>query len=380
MVRKKAVKRTTTALQERVKELTCLLRMADIAGKPGISMEAILQQTTGLLVSAWQYPEVASARVVLDGQTYAAAGFRESPDGQRSDVLVRGVKRGFVEVIYVEPRPERDEGPFLREERNLIDAVAQQVGLIVERKQAELDRAQLQNQLQHADRLATIGFLAAGVAHELNEPLGNILGFAQLARKCPSLPESAGRDLARIETASLHARDIIRKLLGFARRISPEKALVSINDVVREALEFVEMRCVQAGIEIEYALDEALPLVSADAAQLNQVVVNLAVNALQAMPEGGTLRVRTGTEDGRVCLDVEDSGIGMSADVLERGFVPFFTTKDVEQGTGLGLPVVHGIVTSHQGTIQVFSEAGRGTRIEIRLPVATAPDQTEESH
>ena len=108
MVHKKAVKRTTTALQERVKELTCLLRMADIAGKPGISMEAILQQTTGLLVSAWQYPEVASARVVLDGQTYAAAGFRESPDGQRSDVLVRGVKRGFVEVIYVEPRPERD--------------------------------------------------------------------------------------------------------------------------------------------------------------------------------------------------------------------------------------------------------------------------------
>ena len=371
--------RTATALQERVKELTCLLRMAEIAGKPGISMEAILQQTIALLVAAWQYPEIASARIVLDGQVHAASGFREGGHSQRSDVVVQGVTRGFVEVVYLEPRPARDEGPFLREERNLIDAVAQQVGLIVERKQAELDRAELQSQLRHADRLATIGFLAAGLAHELNEPLGNILGFAQLARKCPELPESADRDLVMIETASLHAREIIRKLLGFARQVPPEKALVNINQVVREGLLFVEARCAKSGIEVEYDLDPALPLISADAAQVNQVLVNLAVNALQAMPDGGKLRVQTETGQDHVCLVVEDSGAGMSPDVLERVFVPFFTTKNVEQGTGLGLPVALGIVTSHEGTIHVHSEAGAGTRVEIRLPMARATGQAEES-
>jgi signal transduction histidine kinase len=351
--------------------------MAQIAGSPGISVEEILQETVALLMPAWQYPEITSARIVLDGRAYAAAGFRESPDSQRADIVVEGVPRGLVEVVYLETRPERDEGPFLREERNLIDAIAQQVALIVERKQAELDRARLANQLRHADRLATIGLLAAGVAHELNEPLGNILGFAQLAKKCPGLPGPAKQDLEKIEAASLHAREVIRKLLMFARQMPPEKALVNINRVVEEGLFFFEARCAKAGIEIEYVLDPALPLIFADPAQINQVLVNLVVNALQAMPDGGKLRVQTETGTNQVCLRVEDSGAGMSPDVLQQIFVPFFTTKDVGQGTGLGLPVVHGIVTSHEGTIQVHSAAGRGTRVEIRLPVAPAKGTKE---
>jgi signal transduction histidine kinase len=352
---------------------------AEIAGKPDISIEAILRQTIALLMPAWQYPEIASARIVLDGQVYAAPGFRQTAYAQRADIVVQDVNRGFVEVVYLEERPELDEGPFLKEERNLINAVAQQMALVVERKQAELDRARLENQLRHADRLATIGLLAAGVAHELNEPLGNVLGFAQLAKKCPGLPNPVKHDLERIEGASLHAREIIKKLLMFARQMPPEKALVNINRVVEEGLFFFEARCAKAGIEVEYALDPSLPLVPADPAQVNQVVVNLVVNALQAMPEGGTLRVQTVNEKDHVCLSVEDSGAGMSPDVLQQVFVPFFTTKDVGQGTGLGLPVVHGIVTSHGGTIHVQSEAGRGTRVEIRLPVPPATNRTEES-
>ncbi|HPO13571.1 MAG TPA: ATP-binding protein [Candidatus Hydrogenedentes bacterium] len=369
----------TTALQERIKELSCLLHMAEIAGTPGISLEDILQQTVSLLISAWQYPEITTARIVLDGQNYAAAGFRETRYIQRADIVVHRVKRGFAEVVYLKKKPELDEGPFLREERNLINAVAQQVGLIAERKQAEQERALLQSQLRHADRLATIGFLAAGVAHELNEPLGNILGFAQLARKCPALPEAANQDLKKIETASLHAREVIRKLLMFARQMPPEKTLVDINQVVHEGLYFIEARCAKAGIEVEYALDSALPLIFADASQINQVLVNLVVNALQAMPEGGKLLIQTETGKDHICLNVEDTGPGMSPDVLQRVFVPFFTTKDVGQGTGLGLPVVHGIVTSHEGTILIRSEVGKGTRFEIRLPVAPSTETVEEN-
>ncbi|HOZ45508.1 MAG TPA: ATP-binding protein [Candidatus Hydrogenedentes bacterium] len=363
-------RRLTSALEERVKELTCLLRMAEIAGKPGISINDILQQTVALLIPAWQYPEIASARIVLDGYAHAAPGFRLTPYAQRADVIAQGVRRGFVEVVYLEERPDLDEGPFLREERNLINAIAQQMALIVERKQAELDRTRLESQLRHADRLATIGLLAAGVAHELNEPLGNVLGFAQLAQKCPGLPDAAHRDLTKIETASLHAREIIRKLLMFARQMPPEKTMVDINRIVREALSLTEARCAAIGVDTECVLDSSLPRIPADPAQINQVIVNLVVNALQAMPNGGALRVGTEAGEGCVVLHIEDSGTGMSPEVLRQVFVPFFTTKEVGQGTGLGLPVVHGIVTSHEATIQVESEEGVGTRVEIRLPMA----------
>lgn len=360
---------TVAALKERVKELTCLLRMADIAGEPGISIEEILRRIVTLLIPAWQYSDIATARIVLDNQAYALPNFKEGVSRQRAAVNVQGKERGFVEVHYLEQTPEADEGAFLREERSLIEAVARQAGAIIERKEAELARVELQQQLLHADRLATIGFLAAGVAHELNEPLGNILGFAELAGKCSGVPKGVLRDLKQIETAALHAREIIKKLLVFSRQMPLYKSGVDLNQVVREGMFFLEARCTKSDIEVKYALSDELPLVSADAAQLNQVLVNLAVNALQAMPDGGRLLIETLSDSEHVCLAVEDTGSGMSPEVQRRVFVPFFTTKDVGQGTGLGLPVVHGIITSHNGSIDVQSEVGRGTRIEIRLPV-----------
>jgi signal transduction histidine kinase len=124
-----------------------------------------------------------------------------------------------------------------------------------------------------------------------------------------------------------------------------------------------------------------MPEITADAGQLTQVVVNLVVNSIQAMPEGGKLNVRTDVQDQYVVCIVEDTGVGMTEDVLDRLFVPFFTTKEVNQGTGLGLPVVHGIVTSHGGTIEVKSKPGKGTKFTIRLPIepGTIQENREES-
>ena len=360
---------TEAALRERVKELTCLYGIAQIAARPGLSLEAILRGIVDLLPAAWQYPEITFARIVLDGRSYSTPGFLDHGQKQSADIFVSGTQRGFVEVIYGEEKPELDEGPFLKEERNLINAIAGQVALIIERKQAEEERSQLQDQLRHADRLATIGLLAAGVAHELNEPLGNILGFAQLAKKCQGLPQSAKQDLEKIESASLHAREVIKKLLVFARQMPPEKTYVDLRQVVEETLDFFQGRCAEVGIEVECSLPPELPQIKADPAQLNQVLANLIVNAFQAMPDGGKLTIQARACDQNVFLVVEDTGAGMSKEVLKRIFVPFFTTKDIGQGTGLGLPVVHGIVTSHGGAINVKSKVGRGTRFEIRLPV-----------
>jgi signal transduction histidine kinase len=225
--------------------------------------------------------------------------------------------------------------------------------------------------------LATIGQLAAGVAHELNEPLGNILGFAQLAKKCPGLPNQAEQDIGKILSASLNAREVIKKMLVFARQIPPQKKEVHLNQVVEEGLSFLESRCAREGIEMVRSLHPDLPEISADPVQLNQVLVNLVLNALQAMPTGGRLTVKTQMGRDHISLIVEDTGIGMSKKVMKQIFTPFFTTKDVGQGTGLGLPVVHGIITSHGGSIQVESKVGGGTRFEIQLPVEELSENEE---
>ncbi|MFQ5821859.1 MAG: ATP-binding protein [Candidatus Heimdallarchaeota archaeon] len=357
------------SLRERVKELTCLYGIAKVAEQPGRSLEEILQGTVELLPPSWLYPEIASARIIFDDASYSTPGFQSGRHKQTADIVVSGKKRGAVEVTYREDKLELDEGPFLKEERNLIDEVSRQVALIIERKQSEEEKAKLEVQLRHADRLATIGQLAAGVAHELNEPLSNILGFAQLAKKCAGLPKQTEQDIDKIVSASLYAREVIKKLLIFSRQSPSRKTKVNLNQVVEEGLYFLEARCAKEGIEVVRSLSPNLPEMTADPSQLKQVLVNLVVNSIQAMPEGGKLTIKTFASQDHVSLVLEDNGIGMDEEIKKQIFIPFFTTKDVDQGTGLGLPVVHGIVTSHGGSIEVESKIGHGTRFEIRLPV-----------
>ncbi len=371
--------RVQAALQERIKELTCLTHIAQVMENPQPSLDAVFQSVVDALPPAWQYPDLASARIVLDNRCYQAPDYRESRFRQAADLIVNGKLRGSVEVVYNGEKPELYEGPFLKEERRLIDTIARQVALFVEQRETEEEKDRLQEQLRHADRLATIGKLAAGLAHELNEPLGSILGFAQLAKKCAGLPSQVEQDLDRIVSASLHAREVIKKLMLFARQMPPRRTRLDLNRVVREGLYLFEARCARQKIELTLSLGTDLPEVHADATQLTQVLTNLVVNAIQAMPGGGRLAVETRADAEAVILQIEDTGEGMSPEVKKQIFTPFFTTKEVDHGTGLGLAVVHGIVTAHQGTIRVDSQVGRGTRFEIRLPLAALSEENEKN-
>ncbi len=359
---------TQVDLRERIKELSCLYHIARLAAQPDLSMKEVLQGIVKVLPPAWLYPEIAHARILLNGDSFSTPHFQEGRDRQQADIIVNGKHRGKVEVVYSEKRSELDEGPFLQEERALLDTVAKEIANIITGRQAERDKMNLEEQVRHADRLATIGQLAAGVAHELNEPLGSILGFSQLVKKCSGLPHRAELDMEKILNASLHARDIVKKLLIFARQMPPQKMKVNLNRLVEEGLNFFKSRCAKENIELSCLLSPDLPEVDADPSQLNQVVINLIVNALQAMPHGGRLKIQTLEEENHVLLIIEDTGVGMSEEVLEKIFTPFFTTKEVGKGTGLGLPVVHGIITSHGGSIKVESKISQGTRFEIQLP------------
>ncbi len=365
------------ALRERAKELSCLYRIGRVFDTPSRSLDEVLQRIVESVPPAWQYPEIASARIVLDGRRYETPGFKEGCQRQASDIVVDGKCRGAVEVIYTQTRPRLDEGPFLDDERRLLDAIARQIAVVMEHQQAEEEKARLQKQLLHADRLATIGQLAAGVAHELNEPLSSILGFAQLLNRDPTMPDGVRNDVERIVTASLYAREIIKKLLLFARQTPTFMGPVDINNVVLGAMGLFEHQFEKEGIELACLLCPERPVLTADAGQLTQVMVNLVVNAAQAMPKGGRLTVRTLVENGYVVCIVQDTGVGMTQDVIDRLFVPFFTTKEINQGTGLGLPVVHGIVVSHGGTIEVTSTPGKGTVFTIRFPIEPVPDKVD---
>ncbi|MFH1229881.1 MAG: ATP-binding protein [Planctomycetota bacterium] len=366
------------ALRERIKELTCLYGIAQITAQSDLSIEKILQDIVNLLPFAWLYPKIAAARIFLDNHSYTTIGFNQGIQKISSDIIINGVKRGVVEVVYTERKPDIDEGPFLKEERNLIDTIAREVALIIERKQIEGEKIKLQEQIRHSDRLATIGQLAAGVAHELNEPLSNILGFAQLAQKTAGLPKSVVPDIDKIINASLHAREVVRKLLMFSRQMPTIKSKVNINQIVQDGLYFLKARCEKEGIELIRLLASNLPEIYADYSQVHQVLVNLVVNSIQAMPKGGKLTIKTMAYNDGVSLIVEDTGIGMNDEIKKKMFMPFFTTKEVGQGTGLGLSLVHGIVTAHKGKIKFESKVGQGTRFQIDFPVIKPSDLEKE--
>jgi signal transduction histidine kinase len=364
-----AYRRAQVELRERVKELTCLYSIAKILEQDKLSLSDLLQKIVMLLPGSWLYPDIASARIILGDAAYSTPHFQDGVYKQTAEIMIGGQKKGSVEVNYSEAKPELDEGPFLKEERSLIDTIAREIALIIERTQIEEDKEHLQEQLRHADRLATIGQLSAGVAHELNEPIGSILGFAQLIQKDPGLSDRTREDSEKIMRASLHAREVIKKLMLFARQMPPQKTRVNLNQIVKDGLFFLESRCTKEGIKVACHLSPSLPDITADPSQLTQVLVNIVVNAIQAMPHGGELTIRTMASDKVVSLVAADTGVGMEEHIKSQIFQPFFTTKDLGVGTGLGLSVVYGIVTSHGGSINVASKVGQGTRIMIRLPL-----------
>jgi signal transduction histidine kinase len=356
--------------RERVKELTCLYGISRIAEIQDLSLETMLKRIVKCLPPAWLYPDLATARIVLDGKFYTTPNFVISRVNQKANIIIDGMKRGFIEVTYPEEKFHDEEYPFCKEESNLLNLIIRQIVAVVEGKKAESEKEKLGSQLRHADRLATIGQLSAGVAHEINEPLSYILGFAQLIQEGDELNPQSKKDIEKIITATLHAREVVKKLMIFSRQMPTLKTKVDLNDSIEKGLLFLESRCAKNNIQLNHFLTEEKMEIIADTSQLQQILVNLVVNAIQAMPEGGKLTIETKIVDDSAVLIVQDTGSGMPKDVLKQIFIPFFTTKDINQGTGLGLPVVHGIVTSHEGSINVESKVGKGTRFEVTLPLA----------
>jgi signal transduction histidine kinase len=219
--------------------------------------------------------------------------------------------------------------------------------------------------------MAAVGELAAGVAHELNNPLTSVLGFAQvLMRSIP--PDDPGyENLVTIANEALRARDIVRDLLAFSQQTTSSHEPANINEVVGNTLSLIRRQFEASDITVQEDLADDLPLVFLATGRIKQVFLNLFTNALQAMPNGGRLMVSSRRVEDEVVVRVTDTGDGIPEEHLPRIFEPFYTTKPVGQGTGLGLSVSLGIVQEHGGRIEVESWPGEGSAVAVRLPVAT---------
>jgi two-component system, cell cycle sensor histidine kinase and response regulator CckA len=250
-------------------------------------------------------------------------------------------------------------------------------------KQAEQELVESRAQVYQVQKLECVGRLAGGVAHDLNNLLTPILGYSELLLRDPTSSQRTRASVEEIMQAGQRARDLVRQLLAFSRKQALEFDPIDLNDLLNRFIGLLR-RTIREDIAIRFETTAALPVVHGDAGQLEQVVMNLAVNAQDAMPAGGVLTIETAVldldgsaADGRsgphVRLTIRDTGTGMTAAALAHLFEPFFTTKEQGKGTGLGLATVYGIVTQHGGTIGVDTAPDRGTSFTILLPVSADP-------
>ena len=241
----------------------------------------------------------------------------------------------------------------------------------IERKQTEERLRQLQLQLNLSNRLASVGMMVEGIAHEINNPLVSVIGFAQMLMY-EDIPENTKETVRAINDSAQRVADIVKNLLTFARQQKLERTYINVNNIIQAALDMRTYPMEISNINVTTQLDPALPSTMADATLLQQVFLNLIINAETGMKSAhgeGNLSIKTETVENTIQVSFTDDGPGIAEVNLSHLFDPFFSTREVGQGTGLGLSVCYGIVTEHNGQIHVKSELGKGAIFIVELPI-----------
>lgn len=329
----------------------------------------------------------------LRGLTFYDLTHPEDVDSSRRELVP--LQQGTKDSFRLEKRYIRKDGKVIWAELS-VSAISDASGEytatlavvvdITDRKQSEQERESLQKQLLQAQKMEAIGTLAGGIAHDFNNLLQIVLGYADLLLMKKESQDPDRKKLEVIQHAARDGADLVARILTFSRKSESKVRPMDLNDEIRR-VEKLLRRALPKMIQIDLLLADDLRIIDADPAQIEQVILNLGVNAQHALPAGGRLIVATsnvslgdesvnthlGEKPGKyVLLTVSDTGMGMSPEVLDRIFEPFFTTKANGEGTGLGLAMVHGIVTQHGGYIKCYSEPGMGTSFKMYFPVSSA--------
>ncbi|MGM0391114.1 MAG: sensor histidine kinase [Bacteroidota bacterium] len=359
---------TEEKLQERIKELSCLYDISSLLAKHEQDLDKTIGEIAEIMQKAWRFSNQAIVEIELDNHSFQTAPVPKNTVFQTCEILVYKNLCGSLKVHY--PTPQFSEKYFLKEEQQLLNKVAYELSTFYEREQNKEKEEILQRTAQRNDRLVILGEITAGIAHELNTPLGNILGFAELIEAQTSNPQIKA-DIGKIIKSAIYSREVVKKLMFFACEMPQNMDFIEIKPVILQALSLLGPNFKKAGVSHSFHINDEKIQARLDSIQLSQVLFNILINAIYVSPENGKIEIKVYSTNSHLFIEVADEGPGIKEEIRARIFEPFFTTKPLGEGSGLGLSVVHGIIKSHRGNIVTFDNTPKGTVFQIKLPLKT---------
>lgn len=363
----KATINTELALRERIKELTCLYEVSSIIVNTDVEfLEDMLRAIAFSLKKAFHFPKKTQITIVTGTIEVSTSNHINDKAKLVSDISIFNKINGEISA-YIEDAKLVPKG-FLKEEQLLLDNIALKLGNLLERMEIRKSETSLKRQMERADRLGILGELTAGIAHELNTPLANILGFAELMKDALKDDLKNVADLDKIIQNAIFSREVVKKLMFFACEMPQEMKRVNMVPSVKNAIDLLNATFRKEEVKYKILIEDEALWLQADTIQLTQIIFNLIINAIYFSPKNGLVTIEVFQSDKDITLKISDEGPGLSKEALEKVFQPFFTTKPTGDGAGLGLSVVHGIVSSHKGTILAENNSLKGATFTVNLP------------
>jgi K+-sensing histidine kinase KdpD len=374
----KQLKEIAHKLTERVKELNYLYGISKLIETTGSSLDELLQGAVKLIPPAWQYPEITCARIQIKNKEMITANFNATKWKQEEKIFVKGEPYGKVEVYYLKKKPEADEGPFLKEERDLIHAIAERLGHIIERKLADdalqtlyMNEKELRKELE-AEMNNRVDY-TRGLIHELKTPLTSLLATSQLLHeeikdnKLSRLSNYVWQNACNLNSRIDELHDVIRGEIG---KLNLKLKPVDIENILVDIAEEAEILAQRCNKQLELKINSPLPKVYADGVRVKQILMNLLNNAFEYAIDDSLVQIIAAADNGSVIIEVHDQGPGINADEQQRIFDPYYSSSHKLQrshGLGIGLALCKVLVEAQNGKIWVKSESGSGSSFFFTL-------------
>jgi CheY-like chemotaxis protein len=372
-------------VQERTKELRCLYNISTLIEKPDLLFEEMIQGIVNYIPPAMHFPNDTYVRIKFNDQEFTSNTFFETESKQTNDIVVNGKTKGVLDFFLSQKVLENNDTFYLKEKNKFIYNIVNKIEKVIERIEAKEEKQKLEEQLFQSQKMESLGLLAGGIAHDFNNILFAIMGNTQIVSY--SLPEDSQlKSILDEAMKAIHrAKEMVQQILAFSRQYEAEKKPVNVQFIVKEVLKLLNTS-IPATISIRKNIDPGVGSIFADPSQIHQIIMNLATNAFHAMEKNGgvlevtlsqveihsdEIKMHPDIQAGKfIKLMISDTGQGISKEIVGKIFDPYFTTKEVGKGSGLGLALVHGIVKNHRGAITVDSQIGKGSVFTILLPVA----------
>lgn len=352
-------------LRERLKELSCLYSISGVLNVHQDDLAITFGQIAQIVKNAWLHPE--NAMVEINWQNCKIATEHIPNNTNAIKATAELINNELIQLKVHYPKKGFSQSSFLEEEQSLLNQVATDLADFLNNLILKQKEVQLQRNLERNDRLAIVGEITAGIAHELNTPLANILGFAELLEEKIS-HEAQLQDVKKIIKSTIYAREVVKKLMLFTCDLPQNKTLQKLQPLIDEAVSLMGPNLKKAGVTLETAMGSKPLRLRVDRVQFMQLLFNLFSNALYVSAPGSVIKVTLKESSEYIILEVADHGPGIPGELKTKIFEPFYSTKPPGQGSGLGLSVVHGIVKSHKGNIQIKENQPKGTIFSLQFP------------